>query len=98
MLIHVYYHVFAGIMQEFCQWESFNATCRQNEVIMMEHARYGRMSVGRCVNKYFDEVGCKTNVLTFMDSRCSGRRNCVITVASIAMEGFRPCSEELTSF
>ena len=64
----------------------------------MEHALYGRMEMGRCINKFFDEVGCKTNVLIYLDSLCSGRRSCLINVAEIALQGFRPCSEELTSY
>lgn len=90
--------VLAGIIQQYCQWETFNATCRQNEVIMMEHARYGRMSVGRCVKTFLDEIGCMTNVISYIDSKCSGRRTCMMNTASIALQGYRPCSEELTNY
>lgn len=30
----------AGV-KDYCQWESFNATCRENEIIVMKSARYG---------------------------------------------------------
>ena len=29
--------------------ESFNASCAENQVIVMRTARYGRMKIGRCV-------------------------------------------------
>jgi len=35
--------------KEYCQFESFNATCPINEVILIDEARYGRLQLGRCV-------------------------------------------------
>ncbi len=46
--IEYWLHIFAGV-QEFCQLETFSASCGQDEVIVMQYARYGRMRLGRCV-------------------------------------------------
>jgi len=35
--------------KEYCQFESFNATCPADEVILIDEARYGRLQLGRCV-------------------------------------------------
>ena len=54
--------------EEFCQWETFNATCPEGEVIVMRTARYGRMKLGKCLTTdYF--VGCSADVLTHVDAR-----------------------------
>ena len=51
------FFVFVGA-KEYCNWESVNATCAQNEVLVVESARYGRMAAGRCVSKEYGYVGC----------------------------------------
>jgi len=47
--------------EEYCQWESFNATCGRDQVILITAAVYGRMRVGRCV-PYDYYLGCSTDV------------------------------------
>jgi len=38
----------AGRLMEYCKWETFNASCRSpDHVIVMRSARYGRMRFGR---------------------------------------------------
>ena len=36
-------------MEDHCILESFRATCGNDEVILMTHALYGRMRIGKCV-------------------------------------------------
>ena len=48
----------------YCNWETFNATCRRNHVIMMTSAKYGRMKMSRCFHASHDEhLGCHANIL-----------------------------------
>ena len=50
-----------------------------NEEIVMEEALYGRMRTGRCVvDDYL--IGCSMNVLYPMDSLCSGKQICSVSV------------------
>ena len=57
-----------SVEEEFCQWETFNATCGEGEVIVMRTARYGRMKLGKCLTTdYF--VGCSADVLSHVDTR-----------------------------
>ena len=83
---------------DFCQWETFHASCGHDRVIIMQTAMYGRLRPGRCVSRQFGFVGCSADVMPFMDSRCSGRNQCDVTVADIALQGVRPCPGDLTSF
>ena len=46
--IESWLHTFVGV-RELCQLETFSASCGQDEVIVMQYARYGRMRLGRCV-------------------------------------------------
>ncbi len=60
--------MFFPVEEEFCQWETFNATCPEGEVILMRTARYGRMKLGKCLTTdYF--VGCSADVLSHVDTR-----------------------------
>ncbi len=40
----------AGSVRDYCLFDSFAAQCGDNEVIMVEHASYGRMKTGRCIS------------------------------------------------
>lgn len=65
---------------------------------MMESARYGRMSMGPCLTRKYGEEGCVADVIDYVDTVCSGRSHCKLDVPDIAMQGIRPCSEQLASF
>ena len=39
------YFFSVSVERDYCQWETFNATCRPTEVIVIQTARYGRMQV-----------------------------------------------------
>ena len=36
---------------EYCETEMFHAECEEDEVIIIQNARYGRMRFGRCVER-----------------------------------------------
>ena len=68
------------VCTEFCQNEEFKASCSSSSVVVITSARYGRMSVGRCVRRDYGFVGCGSDVLGITDQLCSGRRNCSVRV------------------
>ena len=37
-------------LEEYCLFETFEAECPNQQVILMTEARYGLMTVGKCVN------------------------------------------------
>ena len=86
-------------LREFCQWETFNATCPDNEVVVMESARYGRMQLGRCVTKSWGSMGCMKDVFHHVDSLCSGVQTCHFHVPDDYMKRLAvPCEKELTLY
>ncbi len=52
-------------MPAYCESENFEPTCGRQEVVVMEHALYGRMSLGKCVETDYGYVGCKGNKSAF---------------------------------
>ena len=89
--------VFAEEELEYCQWDTFNATCRQDEVILMRSAHYGRMKLGRCLKAdYF--VGCSKDVLSHVDTRCSGRQTCVLNMPDPKLFNVQPCRKDLVAY
>ena len=49
---------------EFCPFETFRAQCSDNEIIMITHARYGRMRMGKCINKE-GNICCLEKIVPF---------------------------------
>ena len=56
---------------EVCSGEIFTARCGPDEVIVMDTAIYGRMSVGKCIRKQQDHMGCSNEVCV------KGRHACI---------------------
>ena len=42
--------IFTDLMNVFCQWEDVEANCSRHEVVLIQHAKYGRMRLGRSVH------------------------------------------------
>ena len=68
---------------EYCSREYFEPKCSNNEIIIMQEALYGRMQLGRCVDRDLGFLGCKTNVRNFFDDVCSGKQSCKVDVTRI---------------
>ena len=59
----------------------------------MKSAIYGRMKIGRCIQQEPEMseatlndrrfLGCSRNILSFADSKCSGRTECDIRTAEL---------------
>ena len=84
----------AASAAEYCDWETFNVSCQADEVIAVGRARYGRMTLGRCVTTNYGSIGCGADVTPYMDSACSGRRACalnVITLSQLPLQTDKPC-------
>jgi len=84
-----------GIVREYCEWETFDAGCNPDEVIVITRAMFGRPNVGRCVKPAYGHVGCFSDVRPLADALCSGRQQCQITVPDKIFEGMIPCREDL---
>lgn len=87
-----------GLTSEYCTTETFRASCADAEVVLMQQALYGRMSLGRCIQKTYDEIGCKVDALEIVDGRCSGRRQCEIHVPDKEIHNLSACTHQLVMY
>lgn len=72
---------------------------------MIQQAIYGRRHVGKCLTseeanlvqdpRYF---GCSENVLHIVDAKCSGRKECEISIPDPELDGTSPCLPGLKKF
>jgi len=93
-------------MLEFCLLETFRPECWKNEVIVMEEAIYGRRHVGKCIEEEEVEdvadnpqyLGCHANVLSLLDAKCSGKKQCEVLVPDVDLERTEPCRKGLKMF
>lgn len=99
-LIQFYFSVSSALpdYHSYCQSDYFRVKCDQDEVILMTHAKYGRMRISRCVKENFGYIGCLVDVLSIMDSHCSGRRSCSVRVLDDNFENYKPCHDDLKSY
>ena len=67
------------------------ADCGDKGVVVMDHAVYGRMSLGRCLKNAFGYLGCDMDVLEHMDEKCSGRNRCDIRDIVDELHVHNPC-------
>ena len=88
-------YLFSG-PSEYCHRETFNATCETNEVVVMQMARYGRMSLGKCIKIDLGYLGCVVDVLSVMDYKCSGRTSCSLNVDDDKLYQTKPCPTDIT--
>lgn len=95
-ILTIFLHSFFTTALDFCMHESFNANCSSGRhVILMTSALYGRMEVGRCISEDLS-VGCSANVLMYMDTWCTMRASCNVSVRNFV--DIHPCQRDFTSF
>jgi len=82
----------------YCETETFNASCPADHVILMTHARYGRMQLSRCVKMDYGHIGCASDVTEAADWRCSGRRRCKVRVPDAEFAKNKPCPDDLKPY
>ena len=83
--------------REYCIQEEFEATCEEDEVIVIQEARYGRMSIGRCVSADYGNLGCSADVTNYIDTKCSGRHHCEMNVKEL-IDVAQPCDKDFSSY
>ena len=101
---HVHIHILLisflfSVLLEYCEDETFEPQCEQNEVIMMVSARYGRMRIAECLTTNYGMLGCTADIMYVLDRLCSGRRRCSVPVRDLMVSGdTKPCSKDLRSY
>lgn len=84
---------------EYCELEQFRPRCPPDKVIVITEARYGLVSLGRCLQADFGYVGCFADVVDYIGAKCSGRRACQQQVPDRFMkEAAARCRPEFNGF
>lgn len=89
--------LFAGA-QDYCEAEEFRPVCSRGEVAVMVAAKYGRMTIGRCVTMDYGYVGCYADVRDALDEECSGRRQCSIRIPHQRLDEAKTCPREFKTY
>ena len=63
----------------------------------MRAARVGRLWLGKCIKQDRGHIGCSRDVLTLVDSKCSGKRECDVPVIDVT-NGLTECPDDLKGF
>ena len=92
--------------EEFCNSEKLKTQCKQNEIVFIEKAVYGRKKYGKCIliedepDEFIRQrkgfIGCFSDVKYIIEPRCAGRQSCEMSVASITVE--TNCSKSLLKY
>jgi len=84
---------------EYCELEQFRPVCPDDKVIVITEARYGLVSLGRCLQADFGYVGCFADVRDYVAGKCTGRRTCQQQVPDRFMkEAAARCRPEFSGF
>nr|UCK81582.1 Gal-binding and CUB domains containing receptor 13 [Arenicola marina] len=85
---------------EVCDGGTFNGQCEAGQEMVIRTARYGRMQLGGCLLRAFDELDCYKDMLHLMDMWCSGKSSCQVPVnrGNKDLINANPCSVELLSY
>ena len=85
-------------LTEYCTLETFQPTCMNNEVVVIEKALYGRRRVGKCIKDSeaalsSDQrfIGCSADVLGILNAKCSGTKRCEVRIPDAKLEKTEPC-------
>lgn len=93
IVLYVLYSVETN--EEFCEHETFSPSCAADEVILVMSATYGRLRIGKCIPEkyalYASDLGCSTDVLAFINQKCSGRQHCSFPVGSLVYQIKNDC-------
>ena len=90
--------LFCLVFKEYCEAETFRAACPMGHVIVIRHAQYGRMRIGRCVIRDYGYVGCSVNVLTHMDAMCSGNQICDVRIPDPILDRVNICPKDFKTY
>ncbi|KAI0237453.1 hypothetical protein LSAT2_012020 [Lamellibrachia satsuma] len=57
------------------------------------------MQFNRCLDTDYGNIGCSVDVITYVDSRCSGRRRCQLALPDPVLDKWpRPCPSDLKAY
>lgn len=82
---------------EYCQ-QIFKPTCSDLEIVIMGSAEYGRMHIGKCMEKDYGLPSCYNDELQFFDKLCSGKSQCELEIPKYDLTSKLQCLDELSPY
>ncbi|OAF71618.1 hypothetical protein A3Q56_00592 [Intoshia linei] len=72
------------ILKESCNPPVFGLKIHESTILYSraDSAYLGRMQLGKCVSRNFGYVGCRANVINFVNRECSGKIECSFQVSN----------------
>ena len=72
-------HVFIVEIQEYCQFDTFEARCGRDEIIVMDTALYGRMNLGKIkvFTVHFQNSNLPTETMTLIYRELELYKDCL---------------------
>jgi len=98
LYLYLYLVLHQTVHREYCETESFTASCSASQVIIVRHALYGRMRLGRCVIRDYGYVGCYVDVLGHMDAMCSGTSQCHVRIPDPTLDRVNKCPKDFKTY
>lgn len=86
------FFVCAVVTAEYCDHESFEASCSPGETVIIGGAEYGHMAKGKCVQVNLGVFGCRADVSDILNDHCTGKESCSLRVDDEALRETKPCS------
>ena len=83
---------------DFCDYETFEARCDSDEIIVIGSAIYGHMALGRCVEFDTGQLGCQSDVFDILHGRCSGKQSCEISADDEVLRAGSSCRRGVTLY
>ncbi len=66
---HIHRVAFFVLDRDYCADETVELDCGHWDMIRIEDARYGRMSLGRCITNFYGNIGCSEDVTSKLRNR-----------------------------
>ncbi len=87
-------------LEDVCDAETFDKTCHLDQVLVIQSAKYGRMSLGTCITTGYGHVGCYKDVTDLVSRRCAGKQSCSMFVTRSDQELIEDysCDKDLVSY
>ena len=86
------------ITGEYCDYESFEASCDEGEIVVIGKAKYGHIALGRCVDFDTGQLGCETDVFDILNAECSGKQSCSIPTVGERFRGVSTCRRSFAHY
>ena len=77
---------------QFCDYESFQATCGNGELLQILNATYGHMEIGKCIVIDIGLLGCQADVTDILRTECGGKLECSLFVGDEKLRSTAPCN------